>query len=388
MPALVLGIEPYPDGSKRVAMRWIQDPPAWDGIERRASTRLEMVPDHGFTARIHNDHLLGLWTRVAIVDISPDRDLRIEGVGGPIWMLPGMQIDVRLDLPILHDNPLRCQVLWVRPDATGRVQAGLRVLDIETNTLIALDEWISMKGIWSPRELVSRGFTLPTVPGQFQYRSAEAHRDRDEVRRHLEECARRDTHIGFEPLVDLPEENATCLGLIGCREGPRLVASVALDLTPERRGGSADEVELCVAGFELDWFEAEILKGLWNHIIRIFLTTGRARLLIWCPPDRERIFGMLGLRPLDGGFRDGHWFALDRDTVMSGSGISPFIWVWIYGMPSGFHARQGAHLSWKSRLARIVHGAINSLFAEIMLPRKLDRMGSELRCWCEEATRY
>lgn len=388
LPALVLGVEPFPDGRKRVAMRWIQDPPAWDGNERRASTRLEMVPDVGFSARIQNDHLLGLWTRVAIIDISPDRDLRIEGVGGPIWMLPGMQIDVRLDLPILHDNPLRCQVLWVRPDETGRVQSGLRVLDVETPTLLALDEWISMKGLWSPRELVSRGFTLPTVPGQFQYRSAEALRDRVEVRRHLEACALRDTQIGFEPLVDLPEDGETNLCLIGCREGPRLVASVALDLTPERRGGSPGGIELCVAGFELDWFEAEILRGLWNHIVRIFLTTSRDRLLVWSPPGRERIFSMLGLRPMDSGFRDGRWFALERNTVMQGSGVSPFIWVWIYGKPSGFHARQGAHLSWRNRLARMVRQGIDGLFSEIMLPKKLERMGLELRRWCEEATRF
>lgn len=382
LPAHVLRDDGVTGGPGRVALRWLQDPPSWDGRERREFPRLGIARDDGFSVRIANDHLLGLWTRASILDVSADRGIRIEGVGGPIWMMPGMLVDVHLDLPVLREAPLRCQVLWVRPDAAGRVQAGLRALDLEAPALQALDEWIAMSGLWSPRLLVSLGFEPPSIPGQYRFRSAEARRDRDALLAHLAESAGPAGRIGFEGLPPLPREPATELGLVGCWDGDRLVASLALDLSPERSGGSPDEIVLAAAGFETDWFEQEILRGLWSQLLRVFLASGRLRLRLWCPEGRQKLYAMLGLEP---DAEDG-WWHLRRETVLVGTGLSPVAWAWVYGEASGYHARQGARLHWRKLLARFLRISLNAVLAEILLPRLRRRTGTELRRWCEEAT--
>lgn len=386
LPALVLRVDGITGGPCRLALTWLQDPPSWNGTDRREYPRLVVGRDDGFAVRIANEHLLGLWTRAAILDLSSDRGLRIEGMGGPIWLLPGMLVDVHLDLPLVRETPLRCQVLWVRPDRQGKVQAGLRVLDLESPSLQALDEWIAMAGIWSPRDLVSRGFATPTIPGQFRFRSAEAMQDRTDLLAHLRTASHRSTRIGFESLAPLPDESTSELGLVGCWDGSRLVASVAFDLAPERNGGSADEIALQGAGFELDWFEREILRGLWGQALRVFLASERSRMRVWCPDGRERLYTALGLTPEGDPRADGCWHVLRRETVLVGSGLSPFTWAWVYGEVSSYHARQGARLGWKARTARLLRLGLDAVLSEIMLPPKRRRIGLELRRWCEEAT--
>lgn len=386
LPAHVLRVDGLTGAPSRLAMAWLQDPPSWNGADRRENQRLTIERDDGFSVRIANEHLLGLWTRAAILDLSSDRGMRIEGLGGPVWLLPGMLVDVHLDLPVVHEAPLRSQVLWVRPDASGKVQAGLRVLDLETPSLQALDEWISMAGIWSPRHLVARGFTLPPIPGQFRFRSAEARQDRNELFDHLRANTQREARIGFARLPGLPEETATEIGLFGCWDGPRLVASIAFDLTPERGGGRADEIVLLGAAFEVDWFEREILGGLWGQALRLFLASERSRMRVWCPDGRERLFSTLGMSADGDPGADGSWYVLRRDTVLVGSGLSTFTWAWMYGQVSGYHLRQGIRLAWKDQLARLLRIAIDTVLSELVLPQKRKRIGQELRRWCHEAT--
>jgi len=387
LPAQVLHTRGRSGKPWRIGLAWLQTPPPWDGRDRREFTRLILSHDDGFAVRIRNDHVLGLWTRAAILDISSDRGMRIEGLGGPIWMLPGMEIGVHLDLPVLHETPLPCQVLWVRGDAPGKVQAGLRILDLEAPGLDALDQWIAMNGHWSPRELVSRGFHSPSIPGQYRFRSTEAKSEQVRLRAHLAECSDRATRIGFESLHPLADHSSRH-SFIGCWDGTRLVASACLDLPPEGSEGD-DEIRLCAAGFEIDWFDTGILRGLWTQALRVFLASGRSRMRLWCPSGRERLFTQLGMQPADGEpSPQGRWYALRSETVLIGSGLSPISWAWIYGEVSAFRARQGGlHLGLKKCLKRWMYMGLNLLLADLLLPGKRRRISHEMTAWCSDATK-
>ncbi len=384
LPARTVRVERRGSAPLRVGFAWLHDPPTWSGTERREFPRLAVSRDDGFSVRVFNTHIQGLWTRASILDMSSDRGLRIESMGGPIWMLPGMTVDVHLDLPVIHETPLRCQVLWVRPDRIGTVYAGLRVLDLESPSLQALDEWIAMSGLWKPRELVSRGFASPSIPGQYRFRTAEALRDREELVAHLQTCASRSTSFGFEYVPESHIDPEDSSGLIGCWDGQHLVASIAFERPAPDADPSRLDFSLLKAGFEIDWFDREILRGLWDQTLRMFIASGCQRLRLWCPPGRERLFRLLGMRPETGG--DAEWFELRRETVLFGSGVSAFTWCWIYGDVSGFHVRQGNSIGLRKTLARLSRIAFNAVFEEVSLPSKKRRIGEELRLWCDEAT--
>lgn len=387
LPALILHARHRPGKPCRIGLAWLQTPPDWDETDRREFPRLVTPPEDGFAIRIRNEHLLGLWTRAAILDLSSDRGMRVEGVGGPIWMLPGMEIGIHLDLPVLHETPLPCQVLWVRGDTTGKVQAGLRILDLEAPGLDALDQWIAMYGHWSPRELVSRGFRSPSIPGQYRIRSTEAKFELNRLHAHLVDCSTRPTRIGFESLP-LPEEHLSRHSYIGCWDGERLVATLCLDTPPEGEPDD-DAIRLGAAGFEVDWFDTEILLGLWHQALRVFLASGRNRLILWCPSGRERLFGQLGMSPLDGATAPrGGWYVLRLDTALIGAGISPVAWAWLYGEVGSYRARQGGlHLGAKKCLKRWLRMGLNLALSDILLPGKRKRIADEIALWCSEATR-
>ena len=386
LPARIARIETRSGGPLRVGFAWLQDPPPWSETERREFPRLGVSREDGFTVRVFNKHIQGLWTRATILDLSSDRGLRIESMGGPIWMLPGMTIDVHLDLPVIHETPLCCQVLWVRPDHVGKVYAGLRVLDLESPSLQALDEWIAISGLWKPRELVSRGFASPSIPGQYRFRTAEAIRDRKELVAHLDACTGRPSSFGFESLPESTIDPEDTSGLIGCWDGQHLVASIAFELPSADADPSSGAITLVKAGFELEWFDREILRGLWNQTLRMFIASGRPLLRIWCPPGRERLLSLLGMRPAAGTEAESRWYDLRRETILFGHGVSAFTWCWIYGEISSFHIRQGNAIGLRRTAARLSRIAFNAVFEEVALPSKKRRIGRELRAWCEEAT--
>jgi len=374
----------------RLGLAWIQTPASWNGADRREFHRLVLEPEHGFAARIPIPHIHGLWTRLAILDISPDRGLRVEGQGGPIWLLPGMEIDLHLDLPVVREQPLRCQVLWVRPDAENKVQAGLRILDLEAPALQALDEWIAMAQIWSPRELLSRGFPSPALPGQYRFRTTGTHREQTDVLEWLQARGNGATRIGFESMPPLPVP-AMHHALVGCWDGPRLVAAIALDMAPENAGGLSTEIVLAAAAFDIDWFDQEIVRGLWIQAIRLFLSTGRERFRLWCPAGRERLFARLGLAdcttnaPLPHPL--GRWVAIRRETILTGTGMRPSAWFWAYGEIGRFHARQGRfRLPRRRTIERTLRMLVNIILADLVLPRFKRAVRREMEQWRSEVS--
>lgn len=391
LPAQVLHVRKVAAGAWRIGLAWIQDPPTWGGEDRREFPRLVLEAEHGFAARIPVAHVHGLWTRVSLLDISSDRGMRVEGNGGPIWLLPGMEVDVRLDLPVLHEMPLVSQVLWVRPGPEGRVQAGLRILDLEAPALQALDEWLAMAQLWSPRDLVSRGFPSPSIPGQYRFRNTEAKEEYDALRTYLHGCNARDTRIGFERMPELPPRPEIGQTLVGCWDGARLVAAIAIDLMPEPTEGTAQEIVLSGAGFEPDWFDREIVRGLWNQALRLFLASGREVFRLWCPAGRERIYQALGLDPVESTAvapsTPGGWYAITRETILTGKGMHPVTWAWAFGEVGRFHGRQGnLRLDGKTRVGKILRQVVASVLSDILLPGTRKRLAREMERWRVEAT--
>lgn len=391
VPATVLHTRQIPGGQWRLGVSWNQHPAPWNEENRREYSRLTVPVDKRFGARIPVAHVQGLWTRLSILDLSSDRGLRVEGQGGPIWLLPGMEVDLRLDLPVLHELPLVSQVLWVRPMGESRVQAGLRILDLEAPALEALDEWIAMAQLWSPRDLVSRGFPSPSIPGQYRFRTTEAKSEYDTLRDYLNRCSQSGTRIGFEEMPQLPLRPEAGLTLVGCWDGDRLVAAIALDLVPEPDDGSVEEIVLSGAGFDPDWFDREILRGLWAQALRLFLTSRRERMRLWCPQGREKIYETMGLSPVDSNAPSptspGGWYAIRRDTLLTGSGMNPVVWSWAFAEVGRFHARQGKlDLTLRSQVLKLARIAIAAIVSDLILPGVRRKLGAQMELWRIQAT--
>ena len=391
LPGTVLHARQIPGGQWRLGIGWNQHPGPWDQENRREYQRLMVPPEKRFGARIPVAHVHGLWTRLSILDLSSDRGLRVEGQGGPIWLLPGMEVDLRLDLPVLHELPLVSQVLWVRPMEDSKVQAGLRILDLEANALQALDEWIAMAQLWSPRDLVSRGFPSPSIPGQYRFRTTEAKSEYEALRDYLDRCNRGGTRVGFEEMPPLPVRPEAGQLLVGCWDGDRLVAAIALDLMPEPTEGTEEEIVLSGAGFDPDWFDREILRGLWNQALRLFLASRRERMRLWCPQGREKIYETMGLVPVESTApaptSPGGWYAIRRQSILHGSGMNPVVWSWVFAEVGKFHSRQGKiQGSIKTRVAKWIRQGIAAVLSDILLPRVRRKLAAQMELWRRQAT--
>ncbi|HXP90838.1 MAG TPA: hypothetical protein VN931_07925 [Fibrobacteria bacterium] len=349
---LVRGYDPV---SGALGLSWPCEPSAWSSLERRGRTRVYLPQDSLF-ARMPLRHAHRVWSRLRIVDIASDLGFQVETIGGPGYLLPGHRAPFHLDIPLLTGRSWECQILWWRPGTGQTVRMGLRILDPDPDLASALGEWLELDRLRPPLDLQDLGFRTSTMEGQFRFRKVEEVGERKEVDGFLEQSE------------DGQGER------IGVWDGHLLVGAALLE-TP------ADSLRKVVfLKLRREWVVPDVFFGLWEQVIRHFLTSGAQQLLATCPPGMEDLFFLAGLhRP---GPEDAERWRLSRRGVIWGWGMNLVRWHILYAEVGAFALQhRDAKPLWVDRIVRLSKLAAWTLLRDWREPVELGRLRREVERW-------
>ena len=349
---LVRGFDPV---SGALGLAWPCEPSEWSSLERRVRTRVHLPQDSLF-ARMPLRHAHRVWSRLRIVDISSDLGFQVETIGGPGYLLPGHRAPFHLDIPLLTGRCWEGQILWWRPGSGQTVRMGLRILDPDPDLACALGEWLELDRLRPPLGLQDLGFRTSTMAGQFRFRKVEEVGERKEVDRFLEQ----------------PEGGEG--ERIGVWDGHLLVGAALLETGMDK---NRKTVRLQL---RREWVVPDVFFGLWEQVIRHFLTSGAQQLLASCPPGMDDLFTLAGLqRP---GPDDPARWRLSRRGVIWGRGMNLVRWHILYAEVGAFALlHRNAKPLWVDRIVRLSKIAAWILLRDWREPVELARLRREVDRW-------
>jgi hypothetical protein len=349
---VVRGFDPV---SGALGLSWPCEPSEWSHLERRGRTRVHLPQDSLF-ARMPLRHAHRVWSRLRIVDISSDLGFQVETIGGPGYLLPGHRASFHLDIPFLTACSWECQILWWRPGSGQTVRMGLRILDPDPDLASALGEWLELDRLRPPLDLQDLGFRTATMAGQFRFRKVEEVGERKEVDMFLE-----------QPVGGEGER-------IGVWDGHLLVGAALVGPEVDR---SRNVVRLHL---RREWTVPDVFFGLWEQVIRHFLTSGAQQLLVTCPPGMDGLFSLAGLhRP---GPDDAAPWRLTRRGVIWGRGMNLVRWHILYAEVGAFALQhRDAKPLWVDRIVRLSKIAAWTLLRDWREPVELGRLRREVDRW-------
>lgn len=340
---------------KELGLEWPTLPTPWDGIERRNLQRLPLE-DLPLWGRIPVPHAHRVWSRLRVMDINSDLGMMVRTVGGPGYLLPGHFAKIHLDLAFAGTLSWECQVLWCRPSSGQGTLMGIRLLELDSELLDAVGQWLELHRARSPMDIQRLGFRKSLPPGQFRFRKVEA----------------KDEWLELDEVIGV-RESSTDLVRIGCWEGPRLVGGADLVVDP-----GLDITHLSSFFLHPDWVVPDAFLGLWEQVVRHFLGTGTRELRLDHIEGRERIFQLAGLKRLP----DGEGWTLRRDSVLFGTGIGSIRWRHLYGEVAAF-ARGGTPLpaSWRPKIASLLRTGWWFLLRDWREPTIRRSLHREIELW-------
>jgi len=347
--------------SGNLGLAWPFLPSPWTELERRSRQRVHLPQDTLF-GRIPLRHAHRVWSRFRIVDLTSDLGFQLETVGGPGYLLPGHVGAFQLDLPLLSGRQWDAQVIWCRPGQGQAMRMGIRVLDPDPDLSTALGEWLELDRMRSPLALQELGFRKAPLPGQFRFRKVE------------ESGERRD----LNEFLALPRDGA---GIpLGVWDGPLLVAGAYLRM--EDHTGRRCRVD--ALRLRREWVVPDVFLGLWEQIVRHFLSTGAEVLHVPCPPGRERLFTMAGLqRPTE---HNPDW-SIPRGAILWGRGVPLAHWHLLYSEIGAFSLqKRGRKVRWIDRTLRTARKLGWMILRDWLDPRTRARFHREVDLWARDAT--
>ena len=371
-----------------LGLSWRVEPEPWNGVERRARPRLQ-VPVDEFFARTPLKHAHNVWTRLSIVDLCSDYGLQVETRGGPSYLLPGHVAELRLDLPHLHHQSWNCQILWIRPTPSHGMRMGIRILDPDPSLEGILSEWLQIRRLWSPYQLLTYGFSKDSLPGQYRFRKVEEIAERVAIANFFESMSKDGSRTGLEPLHALERLSDHDTIQLGCWDGNRLVAALSLETAFEEMAEADSHSRVVDFAIEPDWIVPEVFDGIWEQTVRLFLATGNSVLWIWCPPGRERLYRLFGMDEAVGPTLPsgiGTWMNIPRSRLVAGAGMNAIRWSILYADVSRFVlGHQNGSLSLPRRLARWRRLAQFQILRDWLEPREQRRLSQAIETWSTES---
>jgi len=349
---LVRGFDPV---SGALGLSWPCEPSGWSGMERRSRARVHLPQDSLF-GRLPLRHAHRVWSRLRIVDISSDLGFQVETIGGPGYLIPGHHAPFHLDIPLLVGRSWECQILWFRPGSGQNVRMGLRILDPDPDLASALGEWLELDRLRPPLGLQDLGFRASPMAGQFRFRKVEEVGERAEVDRLLE---RPETGDGER---------------FGVWDGQLLVGAALMDREKD------DTRRTFRFRLRREWVVPDVFLGLWEQVIRHFLTSGAQELLATSPPGTEALFSLAGLHLAESG--DATKWRLTRRGVIWGRGMNLVRWHILYAEVGAFALQhKDAKPLWVDRLVRLSKLAAWTVLRDWREPVERGRLRRAIQLW-------
>jgi hypothetical protein len=291
-----------------------------------------------------------------IVDISSDLGFQVETIGGPGYLIPGHRAPFHLDIPLLVGRSWECQVLWCRPGLGQTVRLGLRILDPDPDLASALGEWLELDRLRPPLALQDLGFRTTPMAGQFRFRKVEEVGERNEVDGFLE-----------RPEIGDGER-------FGVWDGQLLVGAALMER------GTDDSRRTVQLRLRREWVVPDVFFGLWEQVIRHFLTSGAHELLATSPPGTDELFSLAGLHRSEPEVA-AQW-RLTRRGVIWGRGMNLVRWHILYSEVGAFALQhKDAKPLWVDRIVRLSKLAAWTLLRDWREPVELGRLRREVDRW-------
>lgn len=329
-----------------------------------------------------NPILYGEWCPVSVHGVLPGLALEMRSTDPTLVLLEGQEITVDLSLPSTTENTYRGRVraLGRVDDATLRFR--LEPLRLSPGLPSALGEYLAFATGARPEALKELGFPTRFMRERLDFRFADSAEDFDKVLELRRDCrSEAGRPVSEESLASLTAQARSGLRILCGFHEERLVAAALLSFP--RADVDPDALEVRAISLHQDYRRGDLLKALIEHIARIFVLSGRKRLVRRCDGSALPHYRRMGFRespaarPGAGGALT---MQLDREAVASGRGMPVTAWLSLFGNvaedlvakrliePSGFGAiALKAKFALKPWLPEATQAGIEGIFGELLM---------------------
>lgn len=269
--------------------------------------------------------------------------------------LPTMSIVLALHITIDMQDKIEGQISWVETTGLGKTRFGVEILHIGDKAKESIVSHLFQFQDWKPQELRAMGFKVKHYRPLIKFRSLRTHNEYLEVLK-----LRRQAYISVNKIdpnssdTDLASELDRKSRILVAYHQTRMVGTIAL-LFPDREDMVLDTertfengypvklppktqmIEIARLCITTDYRATDILWGLFEHVYRILITSGRDYILTSTDDHMWTLYKQMGFKKVGASYKhlvlkgiEHHVILLNKKSPLFGKGISPFVWGKLY----------------------------------------------------------
>lgn len=330
------------------------------GLLRTGSSREKQLFHHpldkiSLTATTHHPYYYNEDVILRITGIS-QTDCVLECDDPEFLVLPSMPIILALHTSFERHDKIEGLVTWVETPDHGKTRFGLEIRQLSEKTKESIVRHLFQLHDWKPQELRAMGFAFKSYRPLIKFRSLRTHNEYMEVLK-----LRREAYVSANKIdpksvdTDLASELDRKSRILVAYHHARLVGAVSL-LFPDHEEMILDTertfengypaklppktkmIEIARLCITPDYRATDILRGMFEHIYRILITSGRDYVLSSTDDHMWALYKQMGFKKVGISYNhpvlkgiEHHIMILNKNSALFGKGISPFVWNKLYG---------------------------------------------------------
>ncbi len=312
-------------------------------------------PDRISIAAItRHQHYYNEYLVLKITDISK-KNFTIECNDPELLVFPSMAISFVIHIFSEKGDEITGQVTWIENPEKGKTRFGIEIQHITENTHKMMARYLFHLHDWKPRDLRKMGFSCRDYRPLIKFRSLRTHEEYVEVLK-----LRKLAYVGAQKIdkncahEDLASELDRKSRILVAYHQDKLVGTVSI-IFPDHQEMMLDTEKVFENGYRIelppkvkmieiarlcitpDYRATDILYGMFEHIYRILITSGREYIIsstdehMW-PLYKKIGFKKVGLpyeHPVFKGIKH-DIMLLQKNSLLYSKGISPLVWGTIF----------------------------------------------------------
>ncbi|MFH2064106.1 MAG: GNAT family N-acetyltransferase [Pseudomonadota bacterium] len=266
-----------------------------------------------------------------------------------------MPIILALHISLERHDKIEGQVTWVETPNHGKTWFGLEIGQIPDKTKEAIVRHLFQLHDWKPQEIRDMGFAFKGYRPLIKFRSLRTHNEYLEVLK-----LRRQAYVSANKIdpkstdTDLASELDRKSRILVAYHHERLVGAVSLLFPdheemildtertfengyPAKLPSKTKMIEIARLCITPDYRATDILRGMFEHIYRILITSGRDYVLSSTDDHMWTLYKQMGFKKVGISYNhpvlkgiEHHIMILNKNSALFGEGISPFVWNKLY----------------------------------------------------------
>ncbi|MDB5106312.1 MAG: hypothetical protein JWP91_4001 [Fibrobacteres bacterium] len=354
------------------------------------------------SVKILNPFLYKEWAEAKLIGIGPKASFVFESYDPSLLLFDGAALTVDIEVPLDTRGICSGTIDWIQAGREGRIIFAIRDTDITFDLSNAIGEHFVQAEICKPSRLAEFGLRLKRFKDQFRFRFITTQEEYEAILN-----LRRVAYVNAgKAAPDAPPDPVAMdfdsrSRLLTAFHGDILVASVALSFGGVQ--GAPLRAQICFPDStfpvpvpdkhtvvevhslctDFDYRGGDLIQAMFEHIGRSVLFSDRKWLLTFTTSKLWPLYRRIGFRKIgasvhmkDMGGLEHHLILMDRNTLVSGLGMTPFAWNYFFGSMVRDLLEKGQLRLGSARKARV---ALYSLFAGITRKWMQARMEKDFR---------